>query len=65
MDIKFPKRDNLNQNKENFKNKFNEQLELLVKIKEDLIEMKRYEEASVYRDMEVKFKEWKTHINRK
>jgi hypothetical protein len=65
MNIQFPSKDRLNQNKEKFRNEFNDQLELLIKIKEDLIKMQNYEEASVYRDMEVKFKKWKTSIDKK
>jgi len=52
MDIKFPARDRLNQNKEKFKNGLNEQLRLIDHIKSDLVKMQRYELTAHYREIE-------------
>lgn len=52
MSIKFPARDRLNQNRENFKNGLNEQLQLVGEIKDDLVKMQRYELTAQYCQLE-------------
>lgn len=52
MNLKFPARDRLNHNKENFKNGLNEQLRLIGEIKNDLVKMQRFELTADYREIE-------------
>jgi len=52
MGIKFPARDRLNKNKEDFKIGLEEQLRLVGEIKSDLVRMQKYELTAKYREIE-------------
>jgi hypothetical protein len=52
MEIKFPARDRLNNNKERFIKGLEKQLSLIADIKSDLLKMKNYETMAIYRDFE-------------
>lgn len=60
MKITLPAKDRFNENREKFQALLHQQLDLVDKMKSDLVKMQRYEMTTYYRDIERQLESWRS-----